>query len=1318
MRSSKSVPGSARGSLRTLHRATVALVAAAMITGCTISGMQNGAGLPQPVTFTTKTTATPTSATTHTHTHTDSADDTTSRITDEVEPVRQVVTTATRSAKPTTTKPKPTATPTSTTSTTTHTTTPTYTTTTTTTTTTPTTTTTTPPVKQLVGLDASTADNTIDQGATSQYTATARYSDGSTSDVTAQADWSTADGAIATVSASGLVQGVGNGTTDVTARFGGFTGVQPVTVSESADDRMRRALATGNPRIVSQQELLAQIPTSLDKRVSIPFQLIPADTTVSWYLGTDTSHLTGLGTHQQALLVGTRNVKASTSPNRVLASVGTTAASQTNLAYFGANPFVTLPAGAPVRPMDEPGMSPVVENTVAWLLGKAGTPAADLTGDVVIANTNQGRATAMRTFIAQHFPKLTVNGGNATYGACDFVPGVANPCLAGAGALFVGDKAYNGDAQIRAQVRAAYTAGTPLLLFTEQNSTESLTLLVLRDLGIEAGTNYFQQNIIENMSKSAVAPGPIVDDEFARDAREIARRLGGTPLELADYSACLVDKGVGGTYIIPCVQTPVANAAAFMGAITRMKARLAKLHSAGGNIFAPATDSQNETMRVLALLADKQRTGTLGSERPDDNAVAISYPVDQRDPKKITQVLFADWFVTTTWQGNSRAADLGTVWCVDPRQVAAHTCPAPGFPAQQDPSVTLKSTTLDAWTATGFDLIPGQPGTVTLTGDPGIPVYVRTFPTQVSTRTGQLDSSGVSMYTRPQYLATDWVKLTPGTAMTLSSAYGGPLYIRMDARGRTEGVTVTLGFDGVSQHPAVLNMDDEAQIERFAAEIGTTTAHHTDLVGTGFEFHAPVAAVRKTLVDAGISSAGLTTFYNGGVVGVRKLLLDLRDTWYKQELRMAGLKLSDQTLAQSLPADVQAICATFQWPCTDPVINSRTGIQHFNYDVYSSCGSLCAGNPIDAGGSGPIVPWGWGEAHELGHNLQRRQLDVFWADTTNGTKPEAVDMWSNYASRAQENSNNIFPQYVQWTFARKTRPARGDGNVGDLLTAHDPYAFIRLFSAHQSAANNLVKDGQRVIMDPDCGVYGSFPVSATAKSTLADAIWGNSAYSVNNDVRMSFYLGLPLLMEGKQLADGTTLVSGPNIYTVLYGAARAFTAWSKDEATWNANRGKLGLSLYPFTGSPTYGGQALSNMIGNDFLLVELSRITGYDFRPYFAAHGVYYTSLASQQVDANGGLKPLANLMPVLGKFQPGLVLSDVPHVDVAAAATQWPGIDVKGTADADYVNFSPTNCPGVTSQGAVAGADQPVAMRSSSDAKPSARRRNSGRVGRIHDR
>ncbi|HVK24303.1 MAG TPA: ImpA family metalloprotease [Actinokineospora sp.] len=1160
-----------------------------------------------------------------------------------------------------------------------------------TTTTTPptTTTTTTPPAKQLVAVETSTIDSTIDRGATAQYIATARYSDNSTTDVSTQATWSTGDAAIATVSASGQVTGVGPGTTDVTARYGGFSGALAVTVIESGADRMKRALATGDPRIVSQQELLAQVGTSLDKRESVPFKLIPDGTTVSWWLGTDTSQLGSLTPYQQALLIGTKNLKASTAPNKVLASVGKSASSETSLAYFAANPFVTFPAaGGANRPMDEPGMAPIVENTMAWLLGKAGTAAADLTGSVVVANTNSGRHTSMRSFLSQHFPKLVVNGGNATYGACDFTAAAPSPCLAGATALLVGDKAYNGDPQIRARVRAAYAGGTPLLLFTEQNSTDSLTVTLLRELGIDAGTNYFQQNAIENLPKSAVAPGPVVDDELAKDAREIVRRLGGASLELADYSACLG----ADLKLIACVDKPVANAAAYMGALTRMKARLKSAHAAGTDYFAPATDNQNETMRVLILLADKQRNGTQGSERPDDNAVAISYPIDQRDPKKITQALFADWFVTTTWSGNSRAADYGTVWCVDPKQVNADTCPAPVFPPQQDRSVALKSTTLDEWTATGFDLIPGQAGTVTLTADPGIPVYVRTFPTKASTRSGEVDSTGVSKYNRPQYVATDWVRLTPGAAKTLSSPYGGPLYIRMDGTNRAAGIQVNVDFDKVSQHPVVLDMDNEAQLERFAAEIATTTAHYTDLVGVGFEFHPLVASVRKSLASGGVSAAGLTAYYTGGAAGVRKLLQDVRDAWYKQEMRMAGYKLSDQTLEESLPVDVKAICATYQWPCTDPAINSRTTVQHFNYDVYASCGSLCSGNPIDAGDATAIVPFGWGEAHELGHNLQRKQLDVHWADTANGGNPGAADSWGNYVSRAGENSNNIFPQYVQWTFARITRPARGDGTVNDPLTSHDPYAFVRLFAAHQSAANNLVKDGKRVIMDQDCAVAASYPTTATAKSTLADAIWGSSAYAANNDVRMAFYLGLPLLMEGKQLADGTTLASGPNIYTVLYGSARTFSAWSKDEPTWTANRAKLGFSLYPFTGSATYGGKTVPNMIGNDFMLVQLSRVTGYDFRPYFDAHGVYYTTLASQQVDANGGLKPLANLMPVLGKFQPGLSLGGVRHVDVVGAATLWPGIDVKGTVDADYVDFSPTKCAGVTSQAPVARADQTV--------------------------
>jgi hypothetical protein len=70
-------------------------------------------------------------------------------------------------------------------------------------------------------------------GETIQFTATATRSDGATANVTLQAAWQSSTTAVATVSASGLVTGVGPGETDITATYQQISGSRRVKVEPS-----------------------------------------------------------------------------------------------------------------------------------------------------------------------------------------------------------------------------------------------------------------------------------------------------------------------------------------------------------------------------------------------------------------------------------------------------------------------------------------------------------------------------------------------------------------------------------------------------------------------------------------------------------------------------------------------------------------------------------------------------------------------------------------------------------------------------------------------------------------------------------------------------------------------------------------------------------------------------------------------------------------------------------------------------------------------------------------------------------------------------
>jgi hypothetical protein len=58
--------------------------------------------------------------------------------------------------------------------------------------------------------------------------------------------------------------------------------------------------------------------------------------------------------------------------------------------------------------------------------------------------------------------------------------------------------------------------------------------------------------------------------------------------------------------------------------------------------------------------------------------------------------------------------------------------------------------------------------------------------------------------------------------------------------------------------------------------------------------------------------------------------------------------------------------------CDDEVIHEKLKVLRINADIRAACGSLFAGNPFDSGSA--FMPLGWGENHEMGHNLQRQGL--------------------------------------------------------------------------------------------------------------------------------------------------------------------------------------------------------------------------------------------------------------------------------------------------------------------------------------------------------
>ena len=257
-----------------------------------------------------------------------------------------------------------------------------------------------------------------------------------------------------------------------------------------------------------------------------------------------------------------------------------------------------------------------------------------------------------------------------------------------------------------------------------------------------------------------------------------------------------------------------------------------------------------------------------------------------------------------------------------------------------------------------------------------------------------------------------------------------------------------------------------------------------------------------------------------------------------------------------LPASVTTFCTAAGWDCTG-IQHRRDVMQHVISDNYAACGSGCSGNPYDQDWA--LEPLGWGETHEIGHNLQRTRLKI-------------------YGGQSGEVSNNIFPVHKQMAFNKATLPAtpmkRGSGSgTGSAFTL----------------------------------IQASMQPGASA-THVYDAMWSDTTYAANNNLRVMFY---------RQLVEyarhyNTAFTDGWELYTLMYLLERNFTA---SEATWTTVGAasptpatKLVFSTY--AAFPT-------SMDGNDFMLIAASRIIGKDMRPVFDMWGVTYSAAASAQVAA-----------------------------------------------------------------------------------------------------
>jgi immunomodulating metalloprotease len=913
-----------------------------------------------------------------------------------------------------------------------------------------------------------------------------------------------------------------------TSNSGGANSANPaagtLVITNPNATALSAAMATGDASAVSLPTVMAAAKSQLDNQIlnyaTVRQALfgLNADGTananslsgIDWDPTHDSVYFTVLDqAHNQAFLPGNwRYSDGTAGSGKTLAVTGKAANSGARYAAFGSNPMAM---------QGNAKMDLLVKNTVAWLTGQSSGSSlkvvtAHLPGSATYWFPYEAK---VRGWLNAQYPGITINGlpgaQATTDDTCD--GDKLDACLQGANLLIIGRQqsrnvgnssspdvypvGYNSDTVIQAVV-SAQARGIAVLYLHHYRDNNDLSSRFMSLFGLEINSNYFSQEGLLgfNPANSPATPGNTAE------ILALLQRLD-TGSFSTNWTGCFNDLGR-----VLCESTPnkvydtlLTNE--FATVAKSIRNTLRALDSKGIALFSQAG---YEVEKLMVLLGDKYRE-------------SVSYPLTKEGSgKDFFKAYFSDMTAYINRPYAAVARNLGNFSSL--------------FPATT-PSLSKQLTVaapevgnLDYMT--GLYVMPGRTVTITRTDGGTSTVSMGLNILRDTTHVYQT-------YDRPTLLASPRVPLISGKPVTITSPFGGPLYLFLDSMAGAPSIKVQV--DGVITHPVLRNVNDPAQVAAFQAEVATT---RTNWVGIATDFltvHSNLTHFRTTLAaygnDIGKLSSNIWTYM-------------VKDTY-----ELAGFN-SATAGTFVLPSSVTVFCNSAGWDCTG-VQHRRDTMQHVISDNYAFCGSGCAGNPYDE--SWALEPLGWGETHEIGHNLQKTRLNI-------------------YAGQSTEVSNNIFPTHKQAQY-NKANPSLTP------ITRNNTSAKLGF---------DIIKAGM---------------ATADASGYVYNSIWSDPSYAANNGLRLSFY---------RQLIEyaryyNTSLGDGWELYTLMYLLDRN-VSYSVNKGNWAADASKLGFG--------NYASADVAAMDGNDFMLIASSRIIGKDMRPVFSMWGVTYSAAASAQVASN----------------------------------------------------------------------------------------------------
>ncbi|WPB78088.1 ImpA family metalloprotease [Archangium violaceum] len=619
-------------------------------------------------------------------------------------------------------------------------------------------------------------------------------------------------------------------------------------------------------------------------------------------------------------------------------------------------------------------------------------------------------------------------------------------CGAQAHVLIVGSGVAPGSG-LADTIRAYLRAGKPVLYLHGagwQDSESGRTMLDAMGLVLGPyGGNFWDQDAVA--AGRTPAQNTARTSQFAALLPLIGKLAQGGFRTNYDWSQCTEFVSSINCDDVPGLRSELLDPIATLGA------QLDTLNRQGRELFA----TPNQTLpRLLALWADVARRG-------------IHYPLDkQAHPAEFQRALAADGWVAYVRRVGGAQPDLGSFMSERVQRIDW---------SDTEETLTLDLASDSGFTALGRFALPGKPLVVEVLDAGGAKLALR-LNTQ---RTGSTRLWNPMEYDRPRFLASPDMALQPHVPLTVVTPYGGTLQLQFSQA--TPGTTITLKVRGVVKHP-FLDLTRSGSTRDFLLALTDDRFDWAEIKSAATEIHTRVDMMRQVIHD---------DYAND----LDRYLSELRILFIEDAYRLAGFPV----VGASLPPAVQSFCAAEQWDCTSPGVHRLPATQHINVDRYAHCGGGCGGNPYDQ--SWPLMPRGWGESHELGHNLQVEHLKV-------------------YGGRSGEVSNQIFPLHKNWRLLRELGVNESHDRVG-----------------YRAAFNLLVQGRQQA--DKVEGVY--------------QRLWVPSGIYDMNGERMAFFTQWShYWQERTGVADQAW-----DVYTLLHLHERLFR-----NGDWATYRQRLGFSRF------------------------------------------------------------------------------------------------------------------------------------------------------------